>query len=200
MDLHRRRRAVVLSIAIAMAPLSGGCHTPNVERTDQSPKETSPIAAPAIIDARPIAAAPIMDAKSATSCVVAFGCFLSHPGLGSSGSSSSVNLATCERTTTSYNGPYDDGHSPPVPTKASSASTPKPNVTPLARDACAKIVEMIAAMTADDVRTAQESAQMDSTACTLTVMCPPNTTPSFAVQRQTTSGPSRVEQLIRAVL
>jgi hypothetical protein len=138
----------------------------------------------------------IVDATLAAKCVVEFGCFLSHPGLGSSGSATAVDLATCVRTTTSHDGPYEDGTSRSEPT-GSSAETKKSR--PASPDECAQIAGLVAAITVDDTRSAQEAAEVDTSACFLSVTCPPAAEPVLRVQRQTTTGGSRVEQLIRAV-
>lgn len=63
---------------------------------------------------------------------------------------------------------------------------------------CTRLSELVLAITDDDARQ-NEAAQIDTQACSLTVTCRPDAAPKVSVQRQTTTGPSRIEQLIRAV-
>jgi hypothetical protein len=136
-------------------------------------------------DAMAIAPAPIM------SCTVTFSCGLSHPGLGSSSRTTSVDLAKCERASWSESGPYNptSPRNPPVKT-----------ITKLAQAQCDRVRALASSLGPADATAAMESAQVDSEACGLSIMCPGEPNDRFRVQRQTTTGATRVEQTIRAVL
>lgn len=124
-----------------------------------------------------------------TACTVTFSCGLSHPGLGSSSRTTSVDLSKCERAYWSESGPYD-------PT--SPRNPPKKTITKLTKAACDHLSDLAGALGPADATAAMESAHMDSEACGLSIMCPGDAE-RFRVQRQTTWGGSRVEQTIRAV-
>ena len=128
-----------------------------------------------------------------TDCSVQFSCGLSHPGLGSSSRTSSVDLGKCERTSWSESGPYNPTSPRNPPTKT---------ITKLAKPACDRLRDLAASLGPADARAASESAHIDSEACGLTITCTGDAgdTQRFSVQRQTTTGGTRVEQAIRAVL
>lgn len=138
---------------------------------------------------------PVVDAKVAATCTVVYSCGLSHPGLGTSLDAVAVDLAKCTRTKRSEHGPYDgDG-----PSAVASPPPPPPVPEAVPADQCRRVLALVTAITATDARDAQEAAHVDSTACDLDVVCPPDGASKLRVQRQTTSGGSRVEQLIRAL-
>jgi hypothetical protein len=154
---------------------------------------------------RPLAERPVLDEKLAATCVVTYSCGLSHPGLGTSLTATSVDLATCTRTTRSESGPYVDAE-PLSPAPRSAPLAPRPAPPPpspppgsLPADQCRHVLALVMAITPSDARAAQESAHVDSTACDLEVACPPNNASKLRIQRQTTSGKSRVEELIRSL-
>jgi len=126
-----------------------------------------------------------------TSCTATFSCGLSHPGLGSSHRTYSVDLGKCERAYWAESGPYD-------PT--SPRNPPKKTITKLDKADCDRLRDFAAALGPSDRTAAMESAHMDSEACGLTITCPGEDKARFDVQRQTLSGPTRVEQTIRAVM
>jgi hypothetical protein len=136
-------------------------------------------------DAIAITPAPIM------SCTVTFSCGLSHPGLGSSSRTTSVDLAKCERASWSESGPYN-------PT--SPRNPPKKTITKVAKAECDRVNDLAGSLGPADATAAMESAQIDREACSLSITCPGETNDRFRVQRQTTTGATRVEQTIRAVL
>jgi hypothetical protein len=138
---------------------------------------------------------PLIDAKLATMCVVTYSCGLSHPGLGTSLDAVSVDLAKCTRTKRSESGPYES--EVPVSPQAKAPSPPPPVPIPPAQ--CRRVAALVSAITPSEARDAKESAHIDSTACGLDVVCPPDTAPKLRIQRQTTSGKSRVEELIRSL-
>ena len=131
------------------------------------------------------------DAGPITACTVTFTCGLSHPGLGSGERTTSVDLGKCERASWSESGPYD-------PT--SPRNPPEKTITKVAQAECDRLRALAASLGPADAREAQESAHIDMEACGLTITCSGETNARFDVQRQTTTGRTRVEQTIRAVL
>lgn len=125
-------------------------------------------------------------------CSVMFECSLSHPGLGSGSRATSVDLGKCERASWSESGPYD-------PT--SPRNPPKKTITAVAKSECDRLRDLAASLGPADARAASESAQIDTEACSLSITCAGDAgaTERFRVQRQTTTGGTRVEQTIRAV-
>lgn len=134
---------------------------------------------------------PIVDVALAATCTISFDCGQSHPGLGTSANTRAADLATCTRTTSSFAGPYDGG------SPATGTPKPPPVATKIPADQCRDLAALLATITDLDVAAAQESAQMDSIACGLRVVC--GGVDKLRVQRQTTSGSTRIEQLIRAL-
>lgn len=155
--------------------------------------------------------APLVELSRASTCSASHSCSLSHPGLGSSGRGTAVDLATCTRTTWSWSGPWKAAsHSPPVEHpiedlhpvasgRASATPPPKPAPTPIAPAECEHLKMLVASVTAKDVTEAREPAKMDTAACGLTVECGMPRASAINVQRQTTSGSGHVVELIRAV-
>lgn len=144
---------------------------------------------------RPPSERPILDAKVAATCVVTYSCGLSHPGLGTSLDEVSVDLSKCTRSKRSENGPYESN----VPNQPARPAPPPPPPVPLPADQCRRVLALVSTITPSDARDAQESAQIDSTACDLEVLCPPGNASKVRIQRQTTAGKSRVEELIRSL-
>ena len=138
---------------------------------------------PATIDAAP--AGPI------TACTATFTCGLSHPGLGSSMRATSVDLGKCERASWSESGPYD-------PT--SPRNPPPKTITKVAKPDCDRLLDLASSLGPSDRAAAMESAHVDTEACSLSITCAGDASARFDVQRQTTTGATRVEQTIRAVL
>src|ERR1700690_1787504 len=64
----------------------------------------------------------VVDEATVPRCVLAYTCWLSHPGLGSGSQSSSVDFATCTKTVSSESGPYE---SEPTPIADASTSSKK---------------------------------------------------------------------------
>jgi hypothetical protein len=133
----------------------------------------------------------LIDAATARRCTVTYNCGLSHPNLGSTSNTTSVDLATCTKTVASSSGKWED---PPDLRK----STSNKSTLPAAK--CDRVRDILSTITAADARAASESARMDSMACSISATCPPDTKPKLDVQRQTSSGVTPVETLIRAVL
>lgn len=138
-----------------------------------------------------VAARRLVDAALAGKCTLTYHCGLSHPGLGSSSNAVSVDLAACTKTVTSSSGRYDQAEAPPPRTPP-----PPPPKTPLTPATCAALEQLVSEITDVDAREAQESAQVDTTACRLSARCPHEL---ISVQRQSYSGVSRVEKLIVAL-
>jgi hypothetical protein len=149
-----------------------------------------------IVDA---AAAPafVVDDATVPGCTLAYTCGLSHPGLGSSSRTTTVDFATCTRTTASESGPWHDDAPARPDASARTSTTSRAQLSPAD---CARLRAALTAVTRSDTIEASESAHMDSEACGLSLTCKGDAVPRMNVQRQTTSGASRVEALIRAVL
>ena len=128
-------------------------------------------------------------------CVATYSCGMSHPGLGSYSNARIVDLATCTRTVTRDNGPWE-GEAQHNDAQAGEHTRHTEALTP---GQCAEIAKLLAAITVADAAAAQESAQHDTQACGLDVSCPQGGPSKLRIQRQTTSGASRVEQLLRAL-
>lgn len=173
--MHEVRLALAL-LAIA------GCSRPSSVASDPQPAE---------------AGTTVVDDATAGSCTVTYSCGLSHPGLGSSSRTTTVDLATCEKAHATESGPFE---SAPSPVQDASAHQSTRSTTHLSSADCARVRAAVVAVTKDDARAAQESAQIDTEACGLTLQCKGDSAARLSVQRQTTTGPSRVEKLIRAVL
>ena len=92
---------------------------------------TTSIPAPTATDAGMIVPVPI------TACTVTFSCGLSHPGLGSSSRTTSVDLGKCERASWSESGPYN-------PT--SPRNPPKKTITKLAKAACDHLTDLASSL------------------------------------------------------
>jgi hypothetical protein len=145
------------------------------------------------------APAVVVDDATVPACTLSYSCGLSHPGLGSSSRTTTIDFATCTRTTESESGPWSSANAPPPRADASARSSTK-STTKLSSADCARVRAALTAVTQADAKAAQESAQMDTEACGLTLQCKGDPAPRLSVQRQSTAGPSRVEMLIRAVL
>ena len=141
---------------------------------------------------RPVA---LVGAGTVRSCTASYSCGMSHPGLGSWSRTTSVDFATCTKTVASESGPFDAP--PPPPGQTSDASTSSSRSTPVPPPECARLQALVTSITADDARREMESAQMDSTACDLTVTC--GTATLVSVQRQSPTGPGPVAKLIAAL-
>ena len=149
-------------------------------------------------DAQPQRAAlVVVDDATVPSCTVSYQCGLSHPGLGSSSRTTSVDMSTCTRTTSSESHAYERTPPPPSDKDASARSS---SSTKLSSADCARIRAALTALTQADARAAQESAHVDTEACSVSLDCKGDAASRLDVQRQTITGPSRVEELIRAVL
>ncbi len=159
----------------------------------------SSVSASAAASSSASAPAFVVDDATVPACTLAYSCGLSHPGLGSSSRTTTIDFATCTRTTESESGPWPSANAPP-PRPDASARTSHKSSTQLSAADCARVRAALTAVTPTDARDAQESAHMDSEACGLSLSCKGDPAPRMSVQRQTTSGSSRVEALIRAVL
>jgi len=156
------------------------------KREEQATTQSLPSVTATASSSAPASAGPITD------CSVTFECGLSHPGLGSSSRTTSVDLGKCERSSWSESGPYD-------PT--SPRNPPKKTITAVAKSDCDRLRNLASLLGPDDARAASESAHVDMEACSLSIDCAGDAQPAgrFRVQRQTTTGGTRVEQTIRAV-
>lgn len=179
-----------MRLAVALLVALAGC-------SRQSSVTSDPDTAQATAT-KPGAGTPVVDDATAGSCTVTYSCGLSHPGLGSSSRTTSVDFATCERTAATESGPFQSN----VPTAFGDGATrlSTNSTTHLSSADCARVRAAAVALTQEDARAAQESAHIDTEACGLTLACKGEPAPRLSVQRQTTTGPSRVEKLIRAVL
>jgi uncharacterized protein YukE len=180
------KRALVLVVFVSVA-----C-TKHEEQTTSS--VVAPVTLPSVsASATAIASATVapVDAGPITACGVSFSCGLSHPGLGSSSRTTSVDLGKCERTSWSESGPWR----PTRPRKPPEKTTSK-----VAATDCERLRDLASTLGPADARAASESAHMDSEARSLSIMCAGDAAARFDVQRQTTTGATRVEQTIRAVL
>ncbi|HEY2369279.1 MAG TPA: hypothetical protein VGH87_22935 [Polyangiaceae bacterium] len=139
-----------------------------------------------------VSSAPIVAGPPITSCTASFECGLSHPGLGSSSRTTSVDLGKCERARWSESGPYN-------PT--SPRNPPAKTITKVSKADCDRLRDLAASLGPPDRVATMESAHMDSEACSLSIDCTgdADVVERFRVQRQTTTGGTRVEQTIRAV-
>jgi hypothetical protein len=126
-------------------------------------------------------------------CVTRYDCGMSHPGLGSYSNARGIDLATCTRTVTHDSGPYE--HDEPTTGSGSGEHTRNTEVVPPER--CAEIRKLLSSVTVADAAAAQEAAQVDTQACILDVTCPDGGPSKLRIQRQTTSGRSVVERLLR---
>jgi hypothetical protein len=156
---------------------------------------TSATATASVTASASVTTAPLVDAATLPKCTLVHSCGLSHPGLGSSSRTTSIELATCARTYATSSGPWNEQPSPTGQSQTKTTST-KSVLAPIA---CRQLKDLLTTLTQADARAAQESAKMDSEACSLALTCTGETTPRLQVQRQTTSGPSRVEQVIRSM-
>lgn len=144
-----------------------------------------------LVDASPAPPRRLVDPGTAQKCTLTYHCGLSHPGLGRTSNVVSIDLAACTKVVTSSSGPYeDDLPRPPGPPPA-----PPPKTT-LAPATCADLAKRVGEITDRDAREAQESARMDTAACSLAVSCPEQL---MSVQRQSLTGPSPVVKLIQAM-
>lgn len=142
-------------------------------------------------DASPASPRRLVDAGTAQKCTLTYHCGLSHPGLGRTSNEVAIDLVACTKTVTRSSLPYEDDPPPPPD---------RPPVPPvkkaLASATCADLAKRVSEITDRDEREAQESARMDTTACSLTVSCPEQL---ISVQRQSLTGPSPVVKLIQAM-
>ncbi len=109
----------------------------------------------------------VVDAATVPSCTIAYSCGLSHPGLGSSSHTTSIDFATCERTSATESGPFRSDV--PIARGDASARVSTKSTTHLASADCARVRDVLTSVTPTDARAAQESAQMDTEACGLTL-------------------------------
>lgn len=175
--LARMSRLVVLVLAIA-------CNRPAPDAVGSVATAQTATTAATPPSATVAAVLPLVDDATSRTCTVAYGCGLSHPGLGTSMRSTSVDLATCARSSSTSSGPFGHPAAPAVTSSKMEAAD------------CERLRKLVTAVTADDAQREQESAHMDSEACSLTVTC--GGAQKINVQRQSASaGP--VGQLIRAV-
>jgi hypothetical protein len=151
-----------------------------------------PSAAASTTTSATASAAPVVaaDAGPITNCTASFTCGLSHPGLGTSSRTTSVDLGKCERASWSESGPYNPTSPRNPPTKT---------ITKVAKAQCDRLRDLVSSLGPSDRTAAMESAHIDSEACGLTIMCTGEEKARFEVQRQTTSGATRAEQTIRAI-
>jgi hypothetical protein len=180
---------VVATTATASATATA---TPSATATASA---TTATAASSSASSSPAVATTVVDVATLPKCTLVHSCGLSHPGLGSSSRSTSIELATCMRNQATSSGPWHEQPSPTGQSQTKSTST-KSVLAPIA---CTHLKDLLTSVTQDDVRDARESAKMDSEACSLELSCTGDPAPRLRVQRQTTSGTSRVEQVIRAM-
>lgn len=173
-----------LRIAIAISIAHAACDSGAKVATQQATSKPAPGSPPAI------------EPHLVSSCVARYGCGMSHPGLGSYENARSVDLATCTRTVTFDEAP---DNAPLAPPGSAAPGTHTSKTDALPADRCAEIAKLLAAITAADAAAAQEAAQVDTQACILDVMCPQGGPSKLRIQRQTTSGGSRVERLLQAL-
>jgi hypothetical protein len=179
-----------VSLAFALVALAACDRATSVAR---SGPDAQPQGAALVVQG----AALVVDDATVPSCTVSYQCGLSHPRLGSSSRTTSVDMSTCTRTTSSESRAYERTPPPPSQKDASSRSS---SSTKLSTADCARIRAALTAVSQADARAAQESAQVDTEACSVSLDCKGDAAPRLDVQRQTITGPSRVEELIRAVL
>jgi hypothetical protein len=169
-------------------------------------RRPAPVPAPVATDAPPASvtvatsaaprssATPYVDVRALDTCTLTYQCGLSHPGLGTTSDATELRFATCDKTVSSYSGPWRDA--PPSPNAVKQSKT----VTKVAAATCTRLREMTAAITPADVDAAQESAVVDSTACGLSLDCGADAGGRrFDAQRQSLHGPLRVVQLAIAL-
>jgi hypothetical protein len=176
------KRAVILVVLVACTK-----HDEPTSSVGVAPTATETPTATATITAS--ASAPTAPQPPITACTAAFTCGMSHPGLGSHSRTSSVDLGTCERASWSESGPYDPTSPRNPPTKT---------ITKLTKADCDRLRDLASSLGPADQRAAMESAHVDMEACDLSITC--GDVQRFRVQRQTTTGGTRAEQTIRAVL
>jgi hypothetical protein len=162
-----------------------GCLGCDRQRDSDRPVTTPSVA---LQTATTVAAPPLVDEATVSRCELRHACGMSHPGLGSFEQATSVDLGSCVKTSSSASGAFEG---PPL--DASSASAP------ISAADCATLKKLVVDITADDVKREQEAAQVDTTACTLTVTCKPDIAPKVSVQRQTLTGGGHVVKLIAAL-
>ena len=133
------------------------------------------------------APATLLDVEAASRCEVSYGCGMSHPGLGTSMQSTTIDLGACTKTTATTSGPFNG------PLDASSATIA---IQPAH---CASLKGLVSAITTEDAKHEQEPAHVDTPACTLTVTCKPSASPVIRVQRQTLTGSGNVTKLIQGI-
>lgn len=121
---------------------------------------------------------------------------MSHPNLGSYSNARTVDLATCTRTVTHDAEP--DGQQMPLPGGKPSGEHTRTSEAVLP-ERCAEIAKLLAAITVADAVAGREAAKIDTEACVLDVSCPQDGPSKLSVQRQTTSGTSAVERLLKAL-
>jgi hypothetical protein len=170
--------------------LLAGCRHPAPAPADAAIATTT-TAAPSAVPSS--SATPYVDVTALDACTLTYQCGLSHPGLGTTSDATALRFATCDKTVSSYRGPWRDA--PP----SSKAVKESKRVTKIASPTCKRLREMTAAITPADVAAAQESAIMDSTACGLSLDCADDAGRRFDVQRQSLSGPLRVVRLVVAL-
>lgn len=175
------------AIALLVLVLVVAC----TKHEDQQATSGVPETLPSAPSASVAASAPAAPSVPITACTVTFRCGLSHPGLGSSSRTYSVDLGKCERAYWSESGPYN-------PT--SPRNPPQKTITKLTKADCDRVRDLAASLGPADRTAAMESAHMDSEACGLSITCADEAKERFDVQRQTTTGSTRVEQTIRAVM
>ena len=141
---------------------------------------------------RPVA---LVDAGTVRSCKASYSCGMSHPGLGTWSRTTSVDFATCTKTVASESGPFNAP--PPPPGHTSDASTSSSSSTLFPAAEWARLQALVTALTAEDARRESEIAQIDTTACDLTVTC--GTATLVTVQRQSRTGPGPVAKVIAAL-
>ena len=177
-------------LALVMLAACDHAKSASVDRTATQAASTAPSARRSIVDA-----------GAARACTLSYACGLSHPGLGTSSNTTSVDFATCEMTRSSFSGPFEEPNPLLGPSGVSDASTSKSSTTRLAHADCDRLVELTASITQDDLGKAQESAQVDTTACTLSLMCASDPSRwAFQVQRQSLTGGGAVVNLLHALL
>jgi hypothetical protein len=138
----------------------------------------------------------LVDDKSIGACQLSYNCGLSHPGLGSSSRTTSIDFATCVATRSSQSGPFEPTPGPFGPSDASTHTSSSSNIAPAE---CTRLQKLTTAITDEDAKREQEPALVDTEACTLTLTCPPDARPKISVQRQSLTGGGAVVTLINAL-